>query len=105
MEVINHIYLHKHIEDQQVWTSDSKGFYTAKLCSIILDRLLYRSFKPYTVAIWMGVSPKKNEMLLWLGMHKMLCICFLAQRKIIPIQEDPCPFCNLGSETTSHILF
>jgi len=51
VKVINHIHLHKHKEDKKVWTLD------VKLCSIILEHLLYSGLKPYIAAIWKSVVP------------------------------------------------
>ena len=72
MNAINLIDLHNYKENRNFWSINGKGHYTVKLCSTILDRLIYPGLKIYNVVTWKGVSPSKTEFLPWLAMHNRL---------------------------------
>ena len=94
-------------EDSVVWKHSGSTIYPTKSIGVKMfeDKTPILS-KPVINLVWQKFIPPRAQLWVWLvSLEKLKTGNFLLEKGIIDTQRATCPFCNINTESNSHILF
>ncbi|XP_071735007.1 uncharacterized protein [Rutidosis leptorrhynchoides] len=87
------------------WNLNSKGTYTVKDCSFLVDKVILRRAVNSIESLRNGLVPKKVEVFIWRARLGRLLVRFELDKRGIDLNSVRCPICDGDIETVEHILF
>ncbi|XP_071715094.1 uncharacterized protein [Rutidosis leptorrhynchoides] len=87
------------------WNLNSKGIYTVKECSVIVDKIILPRAVNSIESLRNGLVPKKVEVFIWRARLGRIPVRFELDKRGIDLNSVRCPICDGDIETVEHILF
>lgn len=104
-ELLKDVVLDLTNDDYLVWTPNKSGVFSVKSATLELAKCSKFSSHEIIKGIWRGLVPHRVEIFCWLALlEKINTKSKLGRIGIIPIEDAVCVFCNIGLETTNHLL-
>ncbi|XP_057526417.1 uncharacterized protein LOC130805650 [Amaranthus tricolor] len=106
-QCIEQIKPNRDMEDAVIWKSSGSLYYPAKSIGVkIIESHAPTLPKHIINLVWQKLITPRAQMSVWLAsLEKLKTGDFHVEKGIIDSQMASCPFCNLETESNSHILF
>ncbi|XP_071688108.1 uncharacterized protein [Rutidosis leptorrhynchoides] len=91
--------------DSWLWMLDSKGIFTVKVCSVLIDNATLTR-DPNSIETYRNsLVPKKVEVFIWRARLGYIPVRVTLDKWGINLNSVRCPICDGDIETVEHILF
>nr|CCA66180.1 hypothetical protein [Beta vulgaris subsp. vulgaris] len=104
-ELLKSVRLDPNADDQLIWAPEKSGRFSTKSFSKELSKMTPPTHSDAVKGVWRGLVPHRIEVFVWIALlGKINSRHKLAAFGIISEEEDICPLCDEGSETSDHLL-
>ncbi|XP_071686502.1 uncharacterized protein [Rutidosis leptorrhynchoides] len=104
-DTVRNLQLNEGKKDCWSWNLNSKGIYTVKDCSVLVDKVILPRAVNSIESLRNGLVPKKVEVFIWRARLGRIPVKFELDKRGIDLNSVRCPICDGDIETVEHILF
>ncbi|XP_071727663.1 uncharacterized protein [Rutidosis leptorrhynchoides] len=104
-DTVRNLQLTEGKKDCWSWNLNSKGIYTVKDCSVLVEKVILPRAVNSIESLRNGLVPKKVEVFIWRARLGRIPVRFELDKRGIDLNSVRCPICDGDIETVDHILF
>ncbi|XP_071708247.1 uncharacterized protein [Rutidosis leptorrhynchoides] len=104
-DTVRNLQLTEGKKDCWSWNLNSKGIYTVKDCSVLVDKVILPRAVNSIESLRNGLVSKKVEVFIWRARLGRIPVRFELDKRGIDLNSVRCPICDGDIETVEHILF